>query len=58
MREIDGLEIISSTKKDELIMAFYHQQLMLTGFQFHPESVLTKYGLQMIKNWLSIYEFA
>jgi len=55
MKPVDGLSIISSTKKDGLIMALHHQQLKLTGFQFHPESVLTSYGLDMIANWLGGY---
>jgi len=53
-KEVNGLEIISITKTDQLIMALHHQKLMLTGFQFHPESILTNYGLQMIENWLNL----
>ncbi len=36
--------------EDEL-MAFQHHSLPLTGVQFHPESILTEYGLKMIANW-------
>jgi len=57
-KKVEGLEIVSSTKEDNLIMALHHQQLKLTGFQFHPESVLTKHGLQLIKNWLAVYQLA
>lgn len=40
--------------KDEngLLMAFRHQKFNLTGLQFHPESVMTEFGLEMIENWL------
>jgi len=40
--------------KDEngLPMAFKHKQFNLTGLQFHPESVMTEFGLEMIRNWL------
>jgi len=40
--------------KDELglIMAAAHRQFDLTGLQFHPESIMTEYGAEMIKNWL------
>jgi anthranilate synthase component 2 len=34
------------------IMAFEHQELAITGIQFHPESVLTPLGDVMIENWL------
>lgn len=37
-----------------LIMAFRHKQYNLRGLQFHPESVMTEYGFEMIKNWLEI----
>lgn len=34
------------------IMAFAHENLPVTGVQFHPESILTEYGLDMIRNWV------
>lgn len=37
-----------------LNMAFAHRSLSLTGLLFHPESVMTDFGLEMIKNWLKI----
>jgi anthranilate synthase component 2 len=36
----------------QTIQAIQHREYALTGFQFHPESVLTPQGFQMIKNWL------
>ena len=35
------------------LMAFENEELKVTGIQFHPEAVLTQYGLQMLKNWAS-----
>jgi anthranilate synthase component 2 len=34
------------------IMALRHAQYDVRGVQFHPESILTEHGLQLIKNWL------
>jgi anthranilate synthase component 2 len=42
------------TAEDEhgVMMALRHQTLDVRGVQFHPESVLTEFGKEMIKNWL------
>jgi para-aminobenzoate synthetase len=37
---------------DGLLMALSHRTLPLWGVQFHPESVATQYGKQMIDNFL------
>ena len=36
-----------------LIMAIKHKVCLIEGVQFHPESVLTKYGTQMLANFAS-----
>lgn len=33
-------------------MALQHKELDICGVQFHPESILSEYGLQIIKNWI------
>lgn len=38
--------------KDGVVMGFVHTEYQLEGLQFHPESVLTPKGLQMLKNWI------
>jgi anthranilate synthase component 2 len=43
---------IASNKSDKLNMAIQHQKFKSTGVQFHPESIMTKDGLKMIKNWI------
>ncbi len=34
------------------VMAFQHKEYPVFGVQFHPESVLTEFGLELLKNWL------
>ncbi len=40
--------------ENNLNMAIKHVKYNLIGFQFHPESIMTDYGLEMIENWLAI----
>jgi para-aminobenzoate synthetase component 2 len=47
------LEITGQTDSG-VIMAVQHKSLPICGVQFHPESVLTEHGYQMIGNWLQI----
>ena len=47
----DALESIA-VDEHNINMALRHKTLDLRGLQFHPESVLTPMGFQMIKNWV------
>jgi anthranilate synthase component 2 len=43
---------VTSMDADGQIMSLRHNELDVCGVQFHPESVLTPSGKQMMKNWL------
>jgi anthranilate synthase component 2 len=45
------LEITAADKFGN-IMALRHKTLNVRGVQFHPESILTEYGFDIIANWL------
>ena len=47
-------EVLETTAVDEngQIMSLRHNEYDVTAVQFHPESVLTPEGKQMLKNWL------
>jgi anthranilate synthase component II len=47
----DCLEITAWTEDDE-IMGVRHKTLAVEGVQFHPESILTEYGHEMLANFL------
>ena len=43
---------ITSLNDEGLIMSISHITYDVKGIQFHPESVLTDHGLNLIRNWL------
>jgi len=45
---------ITSVDEKNMIMSLSHVKYNLKGVQFHPESVLTRYGKQMLANWLDV----
>lgn len=50
----DELQITAIYKPTGHIMALRHRQYDVRGVQFHPESILTPQGKQIIKNWLEL----
>lgn len=46
-------EVIARSKEDDVIMAIRHRDLPVWGVQFHPESIETREGHRLLKNFLT-----
>jgi anthranilate synthase/aminodeoxychorismate synthase-like glutamine amidotransferase len=51
LEEVPNCLDVTACSEDGAVMAIAHQKLPLWGVQFHPESILTVQGIQMLKNW-------
>lgn len=49
----DVLEV-SAYSDDDVVMGLRHREYPLEGIQFHPESILTKEGASIVRNWLDL----
>ncbi len=46
--------IVNATSDDGAVMGFRHRDLPIHGVQFHPESIATEYGHDMLANFMRI----
>ncbi len=53
----DCLEVTAHTDTGE-IMGIRHQEFLIEGVQFHPESILTAVGLDLLRNFLNLSDKA
>ena len=44
--------VVTAETKDGIIMGIQHKNYNVHGVQFHPESIKTRYGLKILKNFI------
>jgi anthranilate synthase/aminodeoxychorismate synthase-like glutamine amidotransferase len=53
LKDIENTELKqNSWTLNNECMGIVHNQLPIVGMQFHPEAILSEYGLDLLKNWL------
>lgn len=45
---------LTATDEHDFVMAFRHKTYNVFGVQFHPESILTECGLEIVKNFFTV----
>ncbi|NNV07101.1 aminodeoxychorismate/anthranilate synthase component II [Geobacillus sp. C56-T2] len=50
--------VVSAWTEEEEVMAIRHHTLPVEGVQFHPESIMTSHGMQLLKNFIDTYKKA
>jgi anthranilate synthase/aminodeoxychorismate synthase-like glutamine amidotransferase len=48
------LEITAETEDDSTVMALRHREYPIHGVQFHPESIMTRDGHHLLRNFLKV----
>ncbi len=51
-----GLQALATSTDDDIIMAIAHEKYPCIGIQYHPESIGTNDGQQLINNWAGMYQ--
>ncbi len=54
----DTLEATAHSAQDGLVMALRHKTLPIHGVQFHPESIASEHGHDMLRNFLELAKAA
>ncbi len=54
-KSLENTPLVATATCDKgVLMAVKHRSLAIYGVQFHPESFITEYGEQMLRNWLAL----
>ncbi len=54
VEDIPASLIVNATSDDGSVMAFRHESLPIHSVQFHPESIATEYGHEMLANFMKL----
>jgi anthranilate synthase/aminodeoxychorismate synthase-like glutamine amidotransferase len=50
-----GIEVTARSNGDDYVMGLRHKELPIEGIQFHPESIGTDFGINILRNFIDSY---
>lgn len=54
VEDVPGTLVVNATADDAHVMGFRHSELPIHGVQFHPESIATEHGHDLLANFLAV----
>lgn len=54
VENVPDILVVNANSDDGLVMGFRHRELPIHGVQFHPESIATEYGHEMLANFMTL----
>jgi anthranilate synthase component 2 len=54
VQNLPDVLVVLANDDDKQVMALQHVQLPIAGLQFHPEALLTEFGLDILRNWVKL----
>lgn len=54
LKEVPGDFHVTAYSRSNIVMAIENVERKMYGVQFHPESIMTEFGLEMLKNFLAL----
>ncbi len=51
LKNVKSPLVVTAKSEEGEVMAIAHKKFPIMGVQFHPESILTENGIQIIRNW-------
>jgi anthranilate synthase component 2 len=51
LEDLPSSLMVTAQTTEQEVMAIAHPSLPIFGVQFHPEAILSEYGLEILKNW-------
>lgn len=58
LTDLPNCLLITAQTREGIPMAFAHQSLPIWGVQYHPEAVLSEFGLHFIRNWVEMLKLS